>query len=119
MSLFTVTVGVGNPSGGELIEVSATVDTDEGYAMLPESLLTQLQIRPAVERTIEFADGRVEKRAIGEASIAYNGIAWVCPVIFGPEGQYLLGRITLAICSLEADPANRRLVPATFYARPI
>ena len=118
MNRFSVTIGVAPYYGdGERIEVSATVDTRGGYAVLPASLLTRLGIRPTAERAFRFADGRVEKRGMGYGRIDYNGEEFICPIIFGPEGQYLLGHIALAICSLEADPENRRLVPMAPQAR--
>ncbi len=118
MGIFSVTVGVGHPGGGDLTEVSVVVDTGAYHTMLPESLLTQLHIQPIVEREIGFADGKREKRGIGQGRIAYNGEEWACPVIFGPEGQYLMGATTLEIMSLAADPVGKKLIPVEFIARP-
>ena len=119
MSLFTITVGIGNPAGGDLTEMSAMVDTGAYHTMLPESLMTQLHIRPVIERSIGFADGNRKVMGIGQARIACAGDEMICPVIFGPEDTYLLGATTLEIFSLAADPVNHTLVPVQLQARPI
>ena len=118
MGKFSVTVGVGHPQGGDLAEVSAMVDTGATHSMIPESLLTQLQVRPLVERSVGFADGRKETLGVGQARIAFQGEEWICPVIFGPEDQYLLGATTLEAFELVVDPSGQRLVPAEYLARP-
>ena len=119
MESFRVTVGVGHFNGeklGELTEVSLTVEAEPGhgpgYAMLPESLLNALGVRPVRKQPIEFADGKIEMCDIGAAWIAYNGEKMVCPVIFGPEGEYLLGFLTPGFLSLKVDPIGKKLVPA-------
>ena len=118
MSMFSVTVGVGNPAGGDLIEVSAVVDTGAHHTMLPRSLMTQLHIPALVERLFEFADGYVETLSVGQGRIAYNGEEWVCPVIFGGEGKYLLGVSALEAFDLAVDPSNRILIPIIHPERP-
>ena len=118
MSLFSVIIGVGNPEGGDMTEVSAVVDTGAHHTMLPQSLLEQLRVRPIMERSIGFADGNREMIGIGQASIAYEGLEMTCPIIFGPEERYLLGATTLEIFSMSVDPVNHKLVPVDFEGRP-
>ena len=55
---------------------------------------------------------------IGEARIGYNGRAYVCPVVFGPEDKYVLGAIALESFRLVVDPLRKELVPASFVVRP-
>ena len=118
MSLFSVTIGVGNPEGGDLIEISAVVDTGAHHTMLPQSLLEQLHVQPIMERNIGFADGNRRVLGIGQARISHGGYEMTCPVIFGPDEKYLLGATTLEIFSLSVDPVNHTLVPVEFVGRP-
>ena len=46
---------------------------------------------------------------IGVAQINIDGTEWPCPVIFGPENQYLLGATTLEIFGLMVDPVAGEL----------
>ena len=39
-----------------------------------------------------------------------------CPVIFGPEGNYLLGASTLEVFNLVVDPAGEQLLPAEWLS---
>ena len=119
MSLFGVDIGVGHPDGGDLLGISALVDTGAHHTMLPESMLTQLRIQPIMERSIAFADGNRKLLGIGQARISYGGYQMTCPVIFGPEDKYLLGVTTLEIFSLGVDPVNHILVPVEFVGRPL
>ena len=90
MGTFYVTIGVGHPEGGDLTEVSAMVDTGATHTMLPESLLEQLHIQPIVQRRFGIADSNERLWGVGQARIAYPDEGWTCPIIFGPEGLYLL-----------------------------
>ena len=118
MSLFGVTVGVGHPEGGDLTEVSAVVDTGAHHTMLPESLLSQLHIEPLVHRDFGFADGASETLGVGQARISWQDEEWVCPVIFGPEGKYLLGATTIEAFDLAVEPSKQQLVPIVHPERP-
>ena len=113
MSMFKVTVGVGNPAGGDLAPVDAIVDTGAAHTMLPASLLERLNIRPMEQLGFILADGSRVKYGFG---IARLGIADYgerpCAVIFGPEDNYLLGASALEMFNLLVDPHGKRLAPA-------
>ncbi len=94
------------------------VDTGATHAMLPESLLEQLHIEPLVQRRFGIADGGDRLWGVGQARIAYQDEEWGCPVIFGPEGLYLLGATTLEAFDLVVDRSGKELVPAEHLARP-
>ena len=119
MGIFEVTVGVGHPGGGDLVPVSATVDTGAAHSMMPESLLRQLSMAPREQAGYALADGRVVEYGYGMARFGIDGREWPCPVIFGPDDEYLLGATTLEIFRLTVDPAGQRLLPAEYRARPI
>ena len=118
MGTFYVSIGVGHPEGGDLTEVSAMVDTGATHTMLPESLLEQLHIQPLVQRRFGIADSNKRLWGVGQARIAYQDEEWTCPIIFGPEGLYLLGATTLEAFGLVVDPSDKELVPAEHVARP-
>ena len=119
MGTFNVDLEAGHPDGGDRVGVSAAVDTGALHTMLPESLLTQLHIQPVLEQSFRFADGNEKTLGVGLCRIAWQYLQFDCPVIFGPEGKYLMGATTLEIFSLAADPVNRTLVRVTREARPI
>lgn len=118
MGTFNVNIGVGHSDNGSLTEVSATVDTGSTYTMLPSSLLTQMNVEERDKRELTLADGSEVSLGIGQARIAIDGMEWNCPIIFGPEGQYLLGATTLEIFGLMVDPVDERLIPRVLRARP-
>ncbi len=118
MTTFSVAIQVGHPAGGDSTEVTALVDTGAHHSMLPKSLLEQLHIFPIAERNFTFADGAVEVLDIGQARVFMRDEEWICPVIFGPEGKYLLGATTLEAFDLAVDPSRQRLVPVIHPEKP-
>jgi len=102
-----------------MTEVLALVDTGATHNIIPRSLLQQtLHIEPRESDVIEYADGSSEEVDIGEARIGYQGRSYVCPVVFGPEDQYVLGAIALETFRLVVDPGRKELIPARFLVRP-
>ena len=118
MGTFNVTLEIGHPDGGGKVGVSAAVDTGAIHTLMPESLLTEMRIQPVLEQSFRFADGNEKTLGVGFCRIALPGYEGICPVIFGPEGKFLLGATTLEIFSLGADPVNHALIPVTREARP-
>ena len=118
MGTFNVTLEVGHPDGGETVGVSVMVDTGATHTMLPGSLLAQMRIQPMLEKSFSFASGSEALFGVGFCRIVWQGDAAICPVIFGPEDQYLLGATTLEIFDLAVEPATQRLVPRIHYERP-
>ena len=118
MGTVQITIGVGHPGGGDLEMIpTALVDTGATHTMLPDSLLRYLHIEPREYDTWEFADGSTEEMGFGVARISIDGRDWPCPVIFGPEDQYLVGATTLQIFSLMVDPEGEALIRRTYRAR--
>ena len=113
MGTFRVEISVGNPQGGDLRPVSALVDTGATHSMMPESLLTALSLRPLKQVRFRIANGERVEYGVGEARFSVEGQERTCPVIFGPDGRFLLGATTLENLDLMVDPttANPRLVP--------
>ena len=112
MGIFTVELGVGHPAGGDLAPVDAVVDTGAAHSMLPESLLTRMSIPPLERQEFIIADGSAVNYGFGIARFGLDNRERPCPVIFGPEGNYLLGASALEIFNLVVDPAGGQLLPA-------
>ena len=118
MGVFSVTLEIGHPDGGDLLEVPVVVDTGAVHTMVPETLLMQIRVSPMLEKSFAFADGYRETMGVGFCRIAWQGEEAVCPVIFGPEGKYLMGATTLEIFDLAVEPGAHRLVPRVHHERP-
>ena len=110
VSTSSVEIDVGNIGNGIKVRVLAMVDTGSFNTMLPASLLRRLGLEPTEQETYTLADGNEVEYDLGEASIGIDGREWHCPVVFGPDGQYLLGATTLEIFRLMVDPVDERLV---------
>lgn len=111
MGIFTVELGVGHPAGGDLAPVDAVVDTGAAHSMLPAALLDSLHVPPRRQLDFILADGSVVNYGYGIAQFRIADEELPCPVIFGPDGNYLLGASTLEVFNLMADPSDQRLVP--------
>ncbi len=113
MGTFRVEISVGHPQGGDMHPVSALVDTGAGHSMMPAALLEQLGLTPLERLRFKVADGRRVEYDVADARFNIFGRERFCPVIFGPEGQHLLGATTLEIFNLMVDPTevNPGLVP--------
>ena len=114
--MFKVDVGVGNLDGGNLAQVQPVVDTGAAHSMLPESLMSQLRIVPQQQRGFILADGSRVRYGYGFARFSIDGDKCPCPVIFGPDGNYLLGASTLEAFNLVVDPIGEQLLPAEWLS---
>ena len=112
MGLFEVTLGIGAFDGSDLTPVSALVDTGAAHSMMPESLLTRLRIQSLERQQFVLADGTQVEYGYGMARFRIDDRERPCPVIFGPEGNHLLGASTLEIFNLVVHPSGQRLQPA-------
>lgn len=111
MGTFSYRFRVGNLQGGETTEVEAMVDTGAADTMLPASLLTALGVQPIQVDKYVLADGRVAELLSGMAAISIGDKTWHCPVVFGPDGEFLLRATTLEAFKLMVDPNSAALIP--------
>ncbi len=107
MEMLYVEIGVGKSNGVEFTPVSALVGSGAVYVMLPASLLTALGVEP--QRKQRLDDG--VEYDVGTARIAIDSQKWHCPVVFGPEDCYILGKLALEIFRLRIDSTGERLEP--------
>lgn len=104
-----VTVSPVDFSAGETI--TALVDTGSTCSMAPASILRRLGIAPTQTLEFELAGGEVVEYETGYAGFSAVGRTGVAHIIFGPEGEYILGATSLEDMALMVDPVNYRLVP--------
>ena len=119
MGAFEVTVGLGRVGGGELMPVTAMVDTGAAHSVMPESMLKRLGLTPIEYRPYIIADGSEVEYGYGMARFGIEGREFPCPVVFGAEEQFLLGATTLQIFNLMVDPSEEQLVVKPLRARAI
>lgn len=112
MGTFNVQVSVGHPAGGDLFPVSAMVDTGATHSMMPQSLMARLRVAPLRTSRYSIADGSTVEYAVADARFGIDEQVRYCPVIFGPEDEFLIGATALEIFELVVDPMGERLVPA-------
>ena len=113
MVTFTVRARVWSLSSpGNALEVELLVDTGATYTVLPARLLERLGVEAFRKVRLRLADGRIVEKPLGEVGIEIGGYrVSATPVVFGEEGIYLLGSVTMEQLGLAPDPAEKRLRP--------
>jgi predicted aspartyl protease len=117
MGMFQVQVSVANTRSPERFFKDAFwVDTGALYSFAPEDRLKAIGIEPKFTRDFVFADGKKDRRLVGEAafSVEGSGETITCLVVFGPPGSLLLlGATALENFGVQADPTSQKLRPIT------
>src|SRR3990167_10760055 len=95
MGIFQVLFRSSNPSERpRFFDENFWVDTGALYSFIPEGRLNEIGIRPLGTRELLLADGRRDRRSLGEAVLTIPQLdeSLTCPVIFAPaDSLYLLG----------------------------
>ena len=115
MTTFHVPVKIGKyvppdireTEGVKFTPMSALAGSGAVFSMFPQSLLTEMGIEPHKEQM--FIDG--VKRGMGTALLGIDDAEAPCPVIFGPEGKYVLGKTALDALLLRVNADGQRLEP--------
>lgn len=117
MGMFQVNVTVANPRSPERsFQEPFWVDTGALYSFAPEDRLQSVGIEPKFTRDFVFADGKKDRRLVGEAAFSIEGSdeTITCLVVFGPPGSlFLLGATALDNFGVQADPTTQSLRPIT------
>jgi predicted aspartyl protease len=115
--MFQVNVTLANPqSPGQAFQEPFWVDTGALYSFAPEPRLRAIGIVPKFTRDFVFADGKKDRRLVGEAAVSIEGTdeTITCLVVFGPpESLFLLGATALENFGVQADPTSQKLRPIT------
>jgi predicted aspartyl protease len=115
MGMFKVRAKIANPANPELsFEESFWVDTGALYSFIPDDRLQAIGLEPLHSRELILADGRRDRRLLGEALFTLFELdeTLTCPVIFAPKDSlYLLGATALENFGVEVDPTAKKLKP--------
>jgi predicted aspartyl protease len=115
MGMFQVKVRVVNAAQPEkFFEEMFWVDPGALYTFVPEERLAAIGLKPLRSRDLILADGRRDRRWLGEALLSLPELdeTLTCPVVFAPKDSlFLLGATALENFGVQADPTERRLKP--------
>lgn len=115
--MFQVKVTLTNPaSSGRSFTEPFWVDTGALYSFAPEDRLHQIGIVPKFTRDYVFANGKKDRRLVGEAAFSIEGTneTITCLVVFGPTASlFRLGATALENFGVQADPTTQTLRPIT------
>jgi len=85
------------------------VDSGAVYSVVDKAVLKKLGIKPTMTREFILANGQTIEKKVGEATFGINNERATSPVVFGDEGIFLLGAVTLETFGYVLDPINRKL----------
>ena len=115
MGMFKVAVKITNPADRKrFFEEDFWVDTGALYTFVPEQRLQEIGLGPIRSRELVLADGRRDRRLLGEALFTIHEFeeTLTCPVVFAPnDSLYLLGATALENFGVDADTAAGKLKP--------
>jgi hypothetical protein len=115
MGMFKVKVTVANPHFPDrFFQEPFWVDRGALYSFVPEGRLQEIGIEPKFTRDFVFADGKRDRRLVGEAAFTIQGTGETvtCLVVFGPpDSLLLLGATALENFGVQADPVTQKLRP--------
>ena len=115
MGMIQIRVRVSNPAErSRFFEEDFWVDTGALYSFIPEGRLQEIGVSPLRTRELILADGRRDRRLLGEAVLTIPQLdeSLTCPVIFAPpDSLYLLGATALENSGVQADPTTQQLRP--------
>jgi predicted aspartyl protease len=98
-------------AGGIVKEVGLLADTGAIYSALPRSILEELGVKPMGRRKFRLANNQVLERDVGIVGIEVEGLKTHTIAVFGDEGVFLLGVVTLEELGLQVDPVRGELKP--------
>ncbi len=115
MGMFKVAVKITNPADPKrFFEEGFWVDPGALYTFVPEDRLEEIGLTPLRSRELVLADGRRDRRLLGEALFTLRQFeeTLTCPVVFAPkESLYLLGATALENFGVDADTTTKQLKP--------
>jgi len=115
MGMFQILVKIANPADpDQSFEEKFWVDTGALYSFAPGPRLEGIGLEPVGTRELVMADGRHDKRLLGEAlfSLQEPNETLTCPVIFGPpDSLYWLVVTALETFGVDVDPTVKKLKP--------
>ena len=109
MATFFYPITVSGPYGQYTVE--AVVDSEATFTVVPEPALVEMGIEPVRVVRLRNSDGSFRFRQLGRALTTVAGVEDLGPVLFGDAGEpTTLGRVTLDVLLLKADPSSRQIL---------
>lgn len=110
MALTFITTKVLNPQDTKkFFSRKFLVDSGAVYSVVDKSVLKKIGIKPKMTKEFTLANGQTIKKEVGEAIFQLNRERYTSPVVFGDEGVFTLGNVTLETFGYILDPINRKL----------
>ena len=110
MALTFVTIKLINPiAPKKTFKRKFLVDSGAVYSVVDQNVLKDLEVIPTRSMEFELANGQTITRKVGEITFEYKKEKATSPVVFGDNGVFLLGAVTLETFGLILDPINRKL----------
>ena len=121
MGVFAVPLRVWSADRGRHLTVEAMVDTGATFTTIPAAMLRGLGYAPDHTVPLRLANGEIVEFPAGTAwfSVQSDAGRWTtnnAKVVFGNEGQFLLGATTLENMLLGVDPVAGALIHVPGYA---
>lgn len=114
MGVFSVAISIGDTTGQQWLDLSATVDTGAFISSVPGSILRHLGVSPTMQDTVRLADGRRQTVDIGYTWLRLDGRRVMTYIAFNAEtSSPFLGALTLKELWLDVDYREGRLIPLT------
>jgi len=112
MAVTYLDIDISNPQkSGKSVIGHFLVDSGAVYSVVPATVLKKLKISKTDTQKFSLANGEVIEKDVGNALFSFSGKIRSSPVVFGEEGIYLLGAVTLESLGVILDPINRELKP--------
>ncbi|MEW6104236.1 MAG: retroviral-like aspartic protease family protein [bacterium] len=104
-------IKVSHLANKKFVEIETLVDTGATYTVIPSKILEDLNISKIRRINVEFANGEVEERDMGDVYIELENVRVPNQIIFGKEKDAIvLGLITIESAGMTVDPINRKLL---------
>jgi len=114
MGTFQIEIDIAKPGEKNSKHIEALVDTGATHSILPDYLLTELNISPIDTIPFQLAYNRVVEYRVGEVRVRLDGRERTVLVVFGPrDSAPLIGATTLEVFNLGMDPVRKQLIPVT------
>ena len=112
MGTFDVAIQVADLDGQYFEEMEALVDTGATFAVVPQSVLRNLQVEPTDSKPFMYASGERVQLDLAQVRVRLEGRETITWVIFGEDaGGAMLGSYTLEGVLLGVDHHNQQLIP--------
>jgi predicted aspartyl protease len=114
MGVFNATIRVRNPvEPSETIELPAKVDTGATLLVLPQTVATELKLRPIRRQTVKYAnEDTAEREVVGVVELEVcDRKGWFEAVVEPRKTYALLGAVVMEALDLIVEPRAQQVYP--------